>query len=119
MGTCQAESVQPSSKTSGLQCGGERSGQPPRQRSQVPSTLFFALIPSLLLTIWLVLLATGYGLDSQSKLFDVLLKIVTISATIIGAIWSYYAFFRQRLTEPRLNVVHEISPLRAWHEITA
>jgi hypothetical protein len=91
--------------------GGERSGQPPRHRSQVPSTLVLALIPSLLFAIWLARLAAGYSLDSQSKFFDVISKIVTVSATIIGAIWSYYAFFRQRLNESRLNVTHEINLL--------
>jgi hypothetical protein len=50
-------------------------------------------------------------LESQSKFFDVISKIVTVSATIIGAIWSYYAFFRQRLKEPRLNVTHEVNTL--------
>jgi membrane protein implicated in regulation of membrane protease activity len=86
-------------------------GLPSKRRTEVPSTLFFALIPSLLVVIWVVLLATGYSLDLQTKFFDVIVKIVTISATIIGAIWSYYAFFRQRLKEPRLNVTHEINPL--------
>jgi hypothetical protein len=61
--------------------------------------------------IWLVLIRNGHTLDAQAKVFDVILKIVTISAAIIGATWSYFAFFRQRLKEPRLNVVHEINAL--------
>lgn len=100
----------PVNKTSAS--GGEvGSGLPSKRRTEVPRTLFFALIPSLLTLTWVVLLATGYSLDFQTKFFDVVVKIVTISATIIGAIWSYYAFFRQRLKEPRLNVTHEIKSL--------
>ena len=91
--------------------GGKDGGQPSKQATQVPSTLSLTSIPALLFAIWLALLLTGRNLDSQTKVFDVILKIVTISATIIGAIWSYHAFFRQRLKEPRLNVTHEINAL--------
>jgi len=82
-----------------------------KRRIEVPRTLSLALIPALLLVTWLALFAIGYNMESQSKFFDVISKIVTVSATILGAIWSYYAFFRQRLKEPRLNVTHEINAL--------
>lgn len=91
--------------------GGEAGAPPLKRRTEVPSTLFLALIPSLLLALWLALHVTGNALEAQAKFFDVISKIVTISATIVGAIWSYYAFFRQRLKEPRLNVTHEINAL--------
>jgi hypothetical protein len=84
---------------------------PSKRRTEVPRTLSLALIPALLLVIWLVLFATGHTVDAQAKFFDVISKVVTISATIVGAIWSYYAFFRQRLKEPRLNITHEINTL--------
>src|SRR5205085_10447563 len=85
--------------------------QPSKRGTEVPRTLSLALIPTLLLVAWVSLSVVGYNLESQSKFFDVISKIVTVSATIIGAIWSYYAFFRQRLKEPRLNVTHEINTL--------
>lgn len=90
---------------------GGRGFRPPRKLNEVPSALFLALIPALLVAAWLVLRAAGSDLGSQNKLFEIALKIVTISATVIGGIWSYYAFFRQRLREPRLNVALAIRPL--------
>ncbi len=91
---------------------GREIGLPPSgQRAEVPSPLSLTLIPLILLMVWMALISYGYTPDSQSKFFDVISKIVTISATVIGAIWSYYAFFRQRLNEPRLNVAHEVHPL--------
>ena len=79
------QTFDPPGGRSGVATGREGGIPPSRRRTEVPSTLFFALIPSLLFVIWLVLLRRGNTLDDQGKVFDILLKIVTISAAIIGA----------------------------------
>jgi membrane protein implicated in regulation of membrane protease activity len=91
--------------------GQEVEPQSSKRRDEVPGTLALALVPCLLLVIWVVLSVNGKDLESQDKFLDVISKVVTISATIVAAIWSYYAFFRQRLKEPRLNVSHEVHAL--------
>jgi membrane protein implicated in regulation of membrane protease activity len=91
--------------------GGGPAGRSKKAARQVPPLRSLAAIPALLLLIWVVADFQGYPLEQQNDLFDVLQKIVTISATLLGAIWAYYAFFRERLKEPRLNVGHQIHRL--------
>ncbi len=79
--------------------------------------LFLALvIPGALFALWRLLyvynsyLSTA-KLDREAKVFDILLKVASISAIGIGAWWSYRTFFRQRLTAARLNLAHTVQPL--------
>jgi hypothetical protein len=53
----------------------------------------------------------AYSLEEQAHAFGVLESIATISALILGGAWSYLAFFRQRLSQPRLNVKHELETI--------
>lgn len=74
--------------------------------------IFAAVIPGALLVLWRILyLYNSYlstaKLDAELKTFDILFKVASISAVSIGAWWSYRLFFRQRLTEARLNVDHK------------
>jgi len=105
------QTFNPSGVSASAPTGREGGIRPSKRRTEVPSVPFLVLIPSLLFGAWLVLIKSGHTLDAQAKVFDVILKIVTISAAIIGSTWSYFAFFRQRLKEPRLNVTHEIYTL--------
>jgi hypothetical protein len=78
--------------------------------------IFVAIMPITLLSLWRVLyvydnyLSTA-KLDVEVKTLDALFKITSISTLIIGAGWSYRAFFRQRLAVARINVDHEIKQI--------
>ena len=72
---------------------------------------FGALVVGLLLAMWAVLWRDNLNLDKQVKFFDVLLKIVSISAIAVGAVWSFNAFLRQRLAASRLTVKQKIRPI--------
>src|SRR5690348_18325841 len=75
------------------------------------------LTPIVLLGVWVCLarwhvFPSSTVLDSSAKFFDVLLKISSISALVIGGSWSWRGFLRQRLTAPRLNVTQSIQSRR-------
>jgi hypothetical protein len=85
-----------------------------RDAFRLPRELYLVLLVFLGLLGIFCVLRWWYGkpLETEVRFFDILLKIASITAIAVGAVWSYNAFLRQRLSYPRLTVKQEIKSVR-------
>jgi hypothetical protein len=68
--------------------------------------------PLALIALWAMSVRSGYTLDEQSTLVSTISDMVTASAIVIGGLWTYKSFFRERLSQAKLNVDLELNTLK-------
>ncbi len=85
-----------------------------RQQSEelLPRKWFAPLVVFLLLMVWASLGLAQFNTEEQTRIFDILAKISTITAVIVGGVWTYFSFFRQRLSAEKLNLQQTAQALR-------
>ena len=57
-------------------------------------------------------------LDKTDKLFSIIQKIVTVSAIIIGGLWTYNMFIMHREAYPKADISYEIEEIKLTDEYT-
>lgn len=83
-------------------------------RKYLTPPLAAVVLPIALLTLWAFLWHNrALAIADQARIFEILTKITTISAISTGAAWSYWSFFKKRLSQTRLNVQQRVILLKA------